>query len=46
MEMLFENMNLKLIALNIAEVKYTRTTKQNNKTCVASRLAKTQRRIT
>jgi hypothetical protein len=35
MEMLFENIKLKLVALNIAGVKYTRTTKQNNKTCVA-----------
>ena len=40
MDMLFENTKLKLVALNIARVKYTRTTKQNNKTCVASSWAK------
>lgn len=34
-EILFKNMKLKLVALNIKRVKYTRTTKQNNKTCVA-----------
>jgi hypothetical protein len=28
MKMLFENIKLKLVALNIAEVEYTRTTKQ------------------
>ena len=38
--MLFESMKLIFVALNIAGVEYTRTTKQNNKTCVASSLAK------
>jgi hypothetical protein len=33
-------MKLILVALNIAGVEYTRTTKQNNKTCVASSSAK------
>lgn len=40
MEILFKNMKLKLVALNIKRLKYTRTTKQNNKTCVASTWAK------
>ena len=35
MEILLKNMKLKLVVLNIKKVKYTRTTKQNNKTCVA-----------
>jgi hypothetical protein len=42
MKMLFENMKLQLVALNIAGVEYTRTIKQKcyNKTCVASSWAK------
>jgi hypothetical protein len=40
METIFENMKLKLVALNIAGVEYTTTTKQNNKTYVASSSAK------
>jgi hypothetical protein len=40
MKMLFDNMKLKLVALNIAGVEYIRTTKQNNKTRVASNSAK------
>jgi hypothetical protein len=37
-EMLFESMKLILVALNIAGEEYTRTTKQNNESCVASSL--------